>query len=975
MKKILVSVLSFVMVFTILIENSQIVNADTTSTVNYQTIEINKKSLNGNTILGTTENKSGVGIGTDEFAFFSAGRHTDGGMPINGKLNVNGVNYQLACGNAGKSYDGNDSIKLTKNKNSQIMELNTIGVYEKIYVLATTGGPGKRNYARFSVTLNYTNGTSETTPYKLYDWYDSTKVDNVDQYSNFKRVSKNMEYSNDNDGPILHSAAINVNPNLMLKSIKFEMNGLNENTADTKPYGAYTKIDWDHSIADGSDTASCIYAITGATPVGVPSAPTITETTDVNRGCFTANWEKVDGATDYYIDVAKDSEFTNILKDYNNKSIGDVDNFKVDSLDKNTNYYYRIRAKNNNGQSLSSKVMSVTTTAEHVHSWKYESNGNIINAYCSSTDSCDYKKDNEMTATLFTESNVVYNGQPYSYAYIDGAKEIKDVTKTEIGPIKYYLSDGTTLTNEENSDAQTSGGAPINAGKYIAKITIGGATATKNFEITKVSADKTDTAITTTDDELNKTYDGKENVDVESKSNNPNKPKIEYKKNGADDSTYTEDKPVNAGDYTVRVTYPSDNNYEESFATKDFTIAKAKVTVTAENKEKVYGDKDEELTCTNTKLVEGDQLEGITLSREKGENAGTYTIKVSQKEGSNPNYDITFVDGTYTVKPYEFKDAKVTLKNVLQANGKQQTQEVDKVIVNGKELTRDDYDVIDNVATEPGTYTLIIKGKGNYTGEYKVTYVVAPSKDEEIKEDSKGNVVIGNGSLSFNVETEEGAPVTKLGTSKAEIINMLIENGQLSADELSSIANGADIDVILTVKDGSKTISKESKEGIVSNTKGYTIGKYIDISLYKYMIIDGNKDDGEVIRETSNKIRISIEIPTELLNKDSKVKRNYYIARNHDGKVEILKGVYNEKTHTYTFETDKFSDYAILYQDTKVEETITPTTTKTSNENNTKTTEKAKKVKTGDDIFVAGYAFLLAVSLVIMAFIRRKENN
>ena len=92
---------------------------------------------------------------------------------------------------------------------------------------------------------------------------------------------------------------------------------------------------------------------------------------------------------------------------------------------------------------------------------------------------------------------------------------------------------------------------------------------------------------------------------------------MNIRKKGADDSTYTEDKPVNAGDYTVRVTYPSDNNYEESYATKDFTVSKAKVTVTAENKEKVYGDKDEELTYTNTKPIGNVQLEGITLSREK----------------------------------------------------------------------------------------------------------------------------------------------------------------------------------------------------------------------------------------------------------------------------------------------------------------------------------------------------------------------
>lgn len=291
---------------------------------------------------------------------------------------------------------------------------------------------------------------------------------------------------------------------------------------------------------------------------------------------------------------------------------------------------------------------------------------------------------------------------------------------------------------------------------------------------------------------------------------------------------------------------------------------------------------------------------------------------------------------------------------------------MDKVIVDGKELTKDDYDVIDNVATEPGTYTLVIKGKGNYTGEYKVTYVVAPSKENQINEDSKGNVVIGNGTLSLEVNSDKDAPETKIETNKADIINMLIENGQLSADELSAIANGADIDFILTVKDGSKTISKESKDAIVSNTKGYTVGQYIDISLYKYTIIDGNKDDGEAIHETSDKIKISIEIPNELLNKDSKVKRNYYIARNHDGKVEILKGVYDEKTHTYTFETDKFSDYAILYQDTKVE------TTKASN-TKAENKEETKKVKTGDDIFVAGYAFLLAVSLVVMIFLRRNK--
>lgn len=47
-------------------------------------------------------------------------------------------------------------------------------------------------------------------------------------------------------------------------------------------------------------------------------------------------------------------------------------------------------------------------------------------------------------------------------------------------------------------------------------------------------------------------------------------------------------------------------------------------------------------------------------------------------------------------------------------------------------------------------------------------------------------------------------------------------------------------------------------------------------------------------------------------------------------------------------------------------------TTKASN-TKAENKEETKKVKTGDDIFVAGYAFLLAVSLVVMIFLRRNK--
>ena len=135
------------------------------------------------------------------------------------------------------------------------------------------------------------------------------------------------------------------------------------------------------------------------------------------------------------------------------------------------------------------------------------------------------------------------------------------------------------------------------------------------------------------------------------------------------------------------------------------------------------------------------------------------------------------------------------------------------------------------------------------------------------------------------------------------------------------------------------------------------------------MIIDGNKDDGEAIHETSNKIKIAVEIPTDLINKDSKVKRTYFIARNHEGKVEILKGVYDEKTNTYTFETDRFSDYAIIYQD----EVIPAKASATVSNSSTSSKQESKKVKTGDNTNSGMYMTFMVLCILGVVLLRKKE--
>jgi len=74
------------------------------------------------------------------------------------------------------------------------------------------------------------------------------------------------------------------------------------------------------------------------------SAPTATEATLVTDMSFFANWNLVNNATEYQLQVATDNSFSNIQTTINNVS-GPTN---VSSLNSNTQYYYRVRANDLN---------------------------------------------------------------------------------------------------------------------------------------------------------------------------------------------------------------------------------------------------------------------------------------------------------------------------------------------------------------------------------------------------------------------------------------------------------------------------------------------------------------------------------------------------------------------------------------------------------------------------------------------------
>jgi hypothetical protein len=86
---------------------------------------------------------------------------------------------------------------------------------------------------------------------------------------------------------------------------------------------------------------------------------------------------------------------------------------------------------------------------------------------------------------------------------------------------------------------------------------------------------------------------------------------------------------------------------------------------------------------------------------------------------------------------------------------------------------------------------------------------------------------------------------------------------------------------------------------------------FIDLTLYKQV---GSQEQTKVT-ETKDKISISIEIPEELRNTSEVRIREFYVLRVHNGEVSRIEGTYDPVTHLFTFETDRFSTYALAYQD------------------------------------------------------------
>lgn len=211
-------------------------------------------------------------------------------------------------------------------------------------------------------------------------------------------------------------------------------------------------------------------------------------------------------------------------------------------------------------------------------------------------------------------------------------------------------------------------------------------------------------------------YDGKEHsVDA---SALPEGSVVEYK---AADGGWTSVAPSikDAGSVTVDYRVTIDGAAVDGKVTLE--VKPCAITVAAQDASKTYGDSDPALgwEITKGKLVKDESLQGITVSREVGEavRKDGYAVTAAQSEGANPNYKITFKDGTFTIGKRELAVTWDTTTEFTYDGEKRCPQAKLHNVIEGDDVSA----YVDGAKVKAGTYTAkITELTGDDAGNYKL---------------------------------------------------------------------------------------------------------------------------------------------------------------------------------------------------------------------------------------------------------------
>ena len=156
---------------------------------------------------------------------------------------------------------------------------------------------------------------------------------------------------------------------------------------------------------------------------------------------------------------------------------------------------------------------------------------------------------------------------------------------------------------------------------------------------------------------------------------------------------------------------------------------------------------------------------------------------------------------------------------------------------------------------------------------------------------------------------------------------------------------------------------KNSIDAIVKDNE--KVANYLDIQV----VISIDDEIVDAIDNLSEEIEIKVNIPQEYQDKEI-----FYIVRLHDGKAEKL--ATKREGNILTFATDRFSTYALVYEENGVisSENIISYNTDVNTISGTNTTTNTNSiVNTGDEFAIIPYVLLALCAMSGLVILKRKK--
>lgn len=423
-------------------------------------------------------------------------------------------------------------------------------------------------------------------------------------------------------------------------------------------------------------------------------------------------------------------------------------------------------------------------------------------------------------------------------------------------------------------------------------------------------------------------YDGKEHfVDA---SELPEGAVVEYK---AADGSWTNVAPgiKDASKVTVDYHVTIDGAVVEGQVTLEVTPLA--ITVSALNASKTYGEADPVFTydVTSGKLVEGESLQGIEIERDDCDNVrdGGYALRLTQPEGGNPNYEITFKPGTFTIDKRELT-VKWDATTEFTYDGEEHCPQADLGNVVGDDKLGA---YVDGGAVKAGKHTATITeltgaDKGNYklpatglTCEFSIKKApkgapVVQGVAETVSAKADGKITAVDATMEWRAKDSgeyqavpEGvAELSGLAAGTYEVRYRADDNHEASAATKVTVATGRKLAVTLPVEQVGYKLTTDATEldwhGSATLAISIEDGYFADPSAYVVKVNEDAvalNDRGEfAVQDVEGDVKVTVEG----VRKHEAVKDTWLSDGNTHWHECTCGGKVDEAAHTFTWVVD-----------------------------------------------------------------------